>query len=334
MNKSFIYFLRNIIAAIRYWLRPIKKRYIIPILFLFSIFGLYIFFVSPPVDFPSRSIITVPSGSGLLKLSAKLKRDGVIRSSSAFRIASILLEGERGMQAGDYYLSKPENVFNIAWRIVHGKREISTLRITIPEGYTAKEISDIFDSRFPRFDQETFLANAREGYLFPDTYFIEVSATASSTKNLLENNFLTRINPLGEEIKASGHTEEEIIVMASIIESEAQTREDREIISGILWKRIGLEMPLQVDASLGYLTGKSSAELTQDDLRIDSPYNTYRNKGLPPKPISNPGLESIRAAIHPTDSDYLYFLTDDEGIMHYAKDFDEHKKNKTKYIGS
>jgi UPF0755 protein len=245
-----------------------------------------------------------------------------------------MLEGERGMQAGDYYLSKPENAFRIAWRIVHGKRDIVTLRVTIPEGFTNKEISDLFDSRFPRFDHESFLANAHEGYLFPDTYFMEVSSTASSTLSLLKNNYEDKVEPLREEIKASNHSEGEIITMASILESEARTKEDREIISGILWKRIKLKMPLQVDASLGYLTGKTSEELTDSDLKIDSPYNTYINKGLPPGPISNPGLESIVAALNPVDSKYLYFLTGNDGVMHYAKTFDEHKKNKAKYLNN
>jgi len=105
-----------------------------------------------------------------------------------------------------------------------------------------------------------------------------------------------------------GHTLEEIIIMASLIEGEAHTQEDREIISGILWKRLKLGLPLQVDASFAYVNGKTTKELTTDDLKIDSPFNTYLYKGLPPTPISNPGLESIKAAIHPLATPYLYFL--------------------------
>lgn len=332
MENPFLNLAQKIVRGSVFSLKNIKKRYILPLVSFLIIIFLYIILVSPPSDFPSRSIITVPSGSGLLKLSSKLKEEGVIRSSSVFRTFAILLEGERGMQAGDYYLSHPENAFRMAWRIFHGKRDIVTMRITIPEGYTVQDISDVFDSRFPRFDHEAFLKEAREGYLFPDTYFIEVSATASSTLSLLQDNFNQKVEPLNQEIQDSKHTESEIITMASILESEAQTQEDREIVSGILWKRIKLGMPLQVDASLGYLTGKTSHELTQEDLNIDSPYNTYEYKGLPPGPISNPGLESILAAIHPKESPYLYFLTDDDGLMHYAKNFDDHKKNKAKYI--
>lgn len=295
---------------------------------------LYFFLFSAPGDFPSRSIQNIRTGIGLDKVSEDLKERGVVRSVIGFRTAAIMLGGERGMQAGDYYFRKPENAFRIAWRVVHAERDIKTERITIPEGFDSKEIAELFDERFPKFDHEEFLRNAREGYLFPDTYFVEISATASSTLALLENNFNKKIETIRNEIEGSGKTLNQIITMASILESEARTKEDREIVAGILYKRIKLGMPLQVDASLQYITGRGSAELTQSDLKLESPYNTYIHLGLPPTPISNPGLESILAAIHPKTSQYLYFLTDTQGIMHYAKTFDEHKRNKEKYLSN
>ncbi len=121
--------------------------------------------------------------------------------------------------------------------------------------------------------------------------------------------------------------------MASILEDEANTLEDKRIIAGILWKRLKLKMPLQVDSTLRYTTGKSSGELTKADLSANNPYNTYVNKGLPPTPISNPGLDSIRAAITPTNTSYLYFLSDKNGNMHYAETFEEHKQNRINYLG-
>jgi len=120
--------------------------------------------------------------------------------------------------------------------------------------------------------------------------------------------------------------------MASIIEKESLNGDERQIVSGILWKRISLGMPLQVDATFLYINGKASAELTKDDLNIDSPYNTYRNKGLPPGPINNPGLDAIVAALYPKDSPYLYYLHDKKGKVHYAKTFNEHVANKRKYL--
>ena len=130
----------------------------------------------------------------------------------------------------------------------------------------------------------------------------------------------------------SDHSFSDIVIVASILEKEVKTSESRAIVSGILWKRLALGMPLQVDATLGYITGKTSAELTIDNLNADSPYNTYRNKGLPPTPISNPGLLALDAALHPKSSPYLYYLSDNNGVIHYAVTFEEHKANKARYL--
>lgn len=120
--------------------------------------------------------------------------------------------------------------------------------------------------------------------------------------------------------------------MASLLEEEARTTETRKMVSGILWKRLSAGMPLQVDAVFPYIIGKNTFEITLKDLEFDSPYNTYKYKGLPPGPISNPGKDSILAAIYPTKSDYWFYLSDKNGLMHYAITFDEHKINKAKYL--
>ena len=287
---------------------------------------------APPRAFPTGSTVTVQEGTGLLELSNDLHKEGVIRSPFWFRAVAIILGGERGMQAGDYYLPKPESGFKIAWRIAEGKHDIATVKITIPEGFTDRKISALFDSQFTIFNHSLFERQAPEGYMFPDTYFIQVNATATSTIKLLKDNFTRKIFPLMPEVNKSGHSLDEIITMASIIENEANTKEDRGLVSGILWRRIALGVPLQVDASLTYINGKTSAQMTAGDLKTNSPYNTYLYPGLPPTPISNPGLESIEAALSPTVSPYMFFLTGDDGKMHYAKTFDEHKANKAKYL--
>lgn len=135
------------------------------------------------------------------------------------------------------------------------------------------------------------------------------------------------------DVEKSGRTLNEIITMASLIEEEANTKESRRIISGILWQRIKQGMRLQVDAVFPYIMNKFSLQLTKEDLMDDSPYNTYRYAGLPPGPISNPGWDSIYAAIYPAKTSYLYYLSDREGNMYYAKTFEEHKANKAKYLG-
>ncbi|MDO8729061.1 MAG: endolytic transglycosylase MltG [bacterium] len=265
---------------------------------------------TPPFSFPSGSIVTIPEGVGLYTLAEKLQEDKVIRSPFWFRVVAILFGGERDMKAGQYLMSDPQNVFAIAWRVSHGDYDIETVKLTIPEGFNVKKIASLFDDRFKFFDHESFVTLAPEGYLFPDTYFIPVTATASSTIKLLGDNFTRKIASRMLAINSSGRTLEEIIIIASLLEAEANTKEDREIASDILWKRLKLGMPLQVDSETG----------------------TYEFIGLPDNPINNPGILSIEAAIHPTSTPYLYFLTGKDGKMHYAKTFDEHKRNIEKYL--
>ena len=283
--------------------------------FQIFIIGAFLFLASfwqivPPFSFPSGSIITVPEGAGLYALSEKLHEDRVIRSPFWFRITAIILGGERYMKAGQYLMSRPENTLVIAWRVFHGDHDIETVKLTIPEGFTKDEIADLFDTRFQLFDHMNFIALAPEGYLFPDTYFVPVSATPSSTIKLLRDNFDRKIVSSLSDIERSGKTLNEIITMASLLEAEAKTKEDREIVSGILWKRLKLGMALQVDSEMG----------------------TYEFAGLPKNPINNPGLVSVGAALHPTTTPYLYFLTGKDGTMHYSHTFDEHVVKKQKYL--
>lgn len=290
--------------------------------------------ISAPSVFPVNSIISIREGAGLLEVSDTLKKDMVIRSPFWFRTSAIFLGGERGLQAGDYYLPNKENSLHIAWRVVHGDKKLETVKVTIPEGFTNQQIGDLFEKKFPRFNKEDFLKKGTEGYMFPDTYFMEITADATSTIKILSDNFQSKLNPYNDEIDSSTTYAvlDELITVASIVEAEARTKEDREIVAGILLKRWELGMPLQADSTLKYVTGKKSNELTLDDLKSNSPYNSYKQLGLPPTPISNPGLESILAALRPLKTPYLYFLTDAEGKMHYAATFAEHKKNKEKYL--
>lgn len=186
----------------------------------------------------------------------------------------------------------------------------------------------------PGFDRNAFFENwsSKEGFLFPDTYYFFPNVTTQAIGEKMLATFSRRIEPLESEITSSGHTLQEIVIMASILEKEAATPEDRATISGILWNRIAKGMPLQVDATFMYLLGKTSSELTTADLQFKSAYNTYINKGLPYGPIGNPGIDAIRAAIHPRQSQYLYYLSGKDGVMHYAKTFAEHKANKLKYL--
>lgn len=266
--------------------------------------------ISPPRDFPSGKMISVPQGAGLSEVSNILRDEKVIRFPFWFRTVSIALGGERRLQAGDYHLGRPQNALMIAWRVFHGKYEVETVKVTIPEGFTVEKISLLFDEKFVHFDHKLFLRTAPEGYLFPDTYFLPLSVTASSTIKLLKDNFVRKIFDLMPEIEKSGKSLEDIVTMASLIEGEANNQTDRILVSSILWKRLKIGMPLQVDVEK----------------------KTYEFQGLPQSPINNPGLLSIQAALSPTTTPYLYYITGHDGKMRYAKTFEEHKNNIAKYL--
>jgi UPF0755 protein len=208
------------------------------------------------------------------------------------------------------------------------------LRVTLTEGMASFDMARTLGAALPGFDAAAFevLAKPREGYLFPDTYEFLPSTTATATVERLADTFEEKVAPLLPDIAASGHSEAEVITMASIVEREAATPEDRRIVAGILWKRLALPMRLQVDAPFGYLHEDMGYAPTSADTASDSPYNTYRRDGLPPGPISNPGLDAIEAAARPAETGYLYYLTGKDGAMHYAKTFEEHKANVAKYL--
>ncbi|MDQ5969412.1 MAG: Endolytic murein transglycosylase, partial [Patescibacteria group bacterium] len=235
--------------------------------------------------------------------------------------------------AGDYLLTEKEGTFSLARRLVNGKFGIDTIKITIPEGWNIFQIAEYLEKNLVLFNKKQFLelAKSKEGYLFPDTYFVSGAINPAEVIKMLQDNYIKKITSLEKEILASGRTEKEIITMASILEGEALPK-DRNTVAGILWRRLEIGMPLQVDSTFSYINGKNTYELTLDDLKIDSLYNTYKYKGLPPGPINNPGIEAIKSALNPIKTKYLYFLTEKDGTIHYAKTFEEHKKNKELYL--
>ncbi len=295
--------------------------------------GLYLLINKSPTDFPIGQVITVYPGESLDEISENLKELNVVKYPLVFRSHVLLLGGEKKVMAGDYLLDKIESPADLASRMVNGNFNIETVKITIPEGWSVSQMADYFAEKLINFDKKGFIALAKkeEGYLFPDTYFISPATKPDKLVLMLKANFETKMEDI-PEINKSKYSLKEIITMASILEAEARTTESRRMVAGILWKRISLGIPLQVDAAFSYINGKNTYELTLDDLQIDSPYNTYKYRGLPPTPINNPGVDSIKAALSPTSSQYLYFLSSRDGKMYYAKTFDEHKRNKELYL--
>ncbi len=290
--------------------------------------------VSAPASFSSYELASVEDGMSITGVAHHFAEKELIRSPFLFRLLVSFFGDGRGVIAGDYYFEKPLSAVRIAYRVSNGVYGLSSIRVTIPEGATVYDIGAILSEQLPEFNQEKFLDLARdkEGFLFPDTYFFLPNSSPSEIIAALEHNFDQKIQSVFEEIQDSQWTLEEILVMASILEKEAREYDTKRMISGILWKRIEIGMPLQVDAVFPYILGKNTFELTYDDLAFDSPYNTYQYTGLPPGPIANPGIDSIQAALRPESSEYLFYLSDLSGAMHYAVTHDVHVQNKARYL--
>jgi UPF0755 protein len=293
-------------------------------------FTLYVQIFVPPRAFTSPTLVMVPAGSGITETAHLLQSARVIDSPVLFRLL-VSSVSTHGVVAGRYVFENPPSLLSVAKILIKGPAPV---KVTFPEGVTARDIAEIIAAQIPGFDHDAFLslAKPREGYLFPDTYLFSSLATSSEIIAKMESTFEIRFKTLGQEVQTSSHSISDIVTMASLVEREANTLEDRKMIAGILWNRIAKKMPLQVDAVFGYIKGQDTYHPSLDDLAIKSPYNTYLHAGLPPTPISNPGLESLKAAVTPTKTDYLYYLTDKNGVMHYAKTFDAHKANRTKYL--
>lgn len=290
---------------------PKKSLFYIVILFLLFLI-LYFVFLHAPRNFPVGTIVNIQSGESLRDISKDFKDKKIISSRTAFETFIIIFGGERHIVVGDYLFENKIPVFEVARRVAKVERNLAPTKITIPEGFTNLEIAEIFSVKLKNFNKDNFLLEAEkdQGYLFPDTYFFFSEDSEKSVLNYMRSNFDKKIKTIQSEIISSGKSEKDIITMASIIEKEAKGDSDREIIAGILWNRISKKMPLQVDAD----------------------YWTYKNKGLPKSPICNPGLEAIKASIHPVNSNYLYYLHDKNGGIHYAKSFSEHQKNISRYL--
>jgi len=329
-----------------------KKKWVKICLWIFAVFFLFFCLnVYFPLEPGSNKIVDfiVRNGEGGKEISINLKNEGLIRYSSFFR-AYILFRGvSHQLQAGNYELSSGMAIPAMVSKMVRG--EIKTEKITIIEGWNLKDIADYFEEQkictkeeFLNLTKKDFSQGLDflkdkpksldlEGYFFPDTYEVIPGTDPEDIIKKILSNFDEKLtSDLRTEIAKQKKTIFEIITMASMIEKEVKTLEDKKIVSGILWKRLEVDMPLQVDATVNYITGKNDDGASYDDIAIDSSYNTYKYAGLPKGPISNPGIESIIAAIYPKKSDYWYYLSTPSGKTIFSKTFKEHSIAQDKYL--
>ncbi len=288
----------------------------------------------PPANFPSAEAFVIEPGAGLRTVTADLYQAGFIRSRWLFYSLFTQEFDPRQIRAGRYRFEQPLSARDIAQRIVAGGERPDLLRLTFIEGERVTQFAARAHTVIPDFDIETFitLATPYEGQLFPDTYVVPPDFTAEQLFTLLRETYTERMAPLQSAIANHQLSEMGIITLASIVEREANTPESKGLVAGILLDRLTIGMPLQADASIEYVLDKPLSELTPADLRIDSPYNTYLNRGLPPTPIGNPGLTAIMAVLEPTPSDYLFYITGRDGNFYYARTYEEHQRNIARYL--
>lgn len=282
-------------------------------------------------------IFVVEQGENLETISKHLESNDLIRSKLIFYAIVKRLGIEKSIQYGEFRLSESMNAEEIAKALTHGTTD---KWITIIEGLRKEEIADIVATKFPIKEIE-FINAAPEGYLFPDTYLVPAGSSVDTIVKILTDTMNSKFTP---EITAKatklGLTKAQVITLASMVEREARTENDRRQVASVFLKRLNEDWPLQLDATVQYALGYQADEktwwkkgLTVDDLKIKSPYNTYENKGLPPGPICNPSLSSLHAVVNANpDTPYWYYLADTKGVTHFAVTLEEHNANIKKYL--
>lgn len=320
-------------SALTIHVRRYALEWVTAFVVLVSLLACGYLLIAPPRPYPSGAIVVVREGSSAAAVARQLADEGIVTYPELLRLLW-RFEGDTAIRPGTYRFAAPEHLVSVARRLASGTYGIPSVRITFPEGSTVLDMAHKVGAKFPGIPTSEIIwaGGPYEGYLFPDTYTFEPSATAASITAKLRDTFEKKVALLAPDIAASERSLSDIVIMASIIEREARTKEDRRMISGVLWNRIDRGMPLQVDAVFGYIYSRQTYSPSYADLGVDSPYNTYKHAGLPPGPICNPGLDALYAALHPADTKYLFYLTGHDGLMHYATTYAGHKANLRSYL--
>lgn len=289
--------------------------------------------------------VVIPKGSTFAQIAALLQKNGVIADLRAFRILAKIEGAEARARAGEFRFAGHESNEEILHALISGGAEVAQW-VSIPEGYTARQIAQTlsdhelgdagrFADAFLR--DSTTIAGQRtknlEGFLFPSTYLVARDAEPAQVAALMLEQFRRELpGDAASAAKAHGLTIPQVVTLASLIEREAKSDDERALMAGVYYNRLRLNMPLQVDATIEYALPAHKTELSRADLAIDSPYNTYKYPGLPPTPIANPGKPSLEGAFHPRASDFLYYVYMGNGHHAFARSLAEHNANVAKYL--
>lgn len=311
-----------------------KLFFIFSLIFLIAILFITAIYFPLEENSATQKVVNIPSGTNAKEIVDVLEKNEIIRKNNyTFRILIKIMKLEDQLKYGEYDLSSSMSMLQILDKLVKG--EVITYKITIPEGYTSAQIAELLDKK-EIVEKESFLKlvnngeKSWEGYLFPDTYEVPKQYGAENMVKIMLSNFnqIAIENKFADKAEKIGFSMEEIIILASIIEKESKFTEERRQVSSVFHNRLKKNMKLQSCATIQYILEEPKEELDESDLKIDSPYNTYLYKSLPPGPISNPGLDSIIAALEPEEEDYFYFVLGENGKHIFSRTYQEHLKNK------
>lgn len=318
-------------------MKTLQKTFLVFSFFILFIFSFY--FLGNSLNY-KEDVFTITEGETLKTISQKLKEEGFVKNSNLFYLSLYLTQDPKEIKAGSYQLNSKMGNLEIIDKIIKGNTLVE--KITIIEGWTIAEIGKHLEKE-GLFEAEQFLETTNsnnfleefeflkykpeglslEGFLFPDTYYFNKNDSPETVVRKMLSNFEEKVWPEIKEKETFYNT----LILASLLEKEVITFEDKQKVADILLKRLEAGMALQVDATVLYANNLESL-----DLEIDSPYNTYKYPGFPLGPISNPGLESIKAALNPLKNNYWYYLSTKNGTTIFSRNFEEHKMNKNIYL--
>jgi len=301
----------------------------------------------PTTGVSEATRVVILKGTSAIQVADDLFEKGLIKDPLAFKFFVQLTGRAKKIRAGAYKISPNLTLYQIVNQLSDGPAQVW---VTIPEGLRREQIVERFITGLEKDGEEAilfkeeflFLTEDQEGYLFPDTYLFEKSSDASLVVSTMRKTFDKKMEDKTSLVAESDFTIDELVILASIIERETRTDEERPVVAGILMNRLSIGMALQADATVQYAVANLRCGLktqcdwwqpvASGDLQVNSKYNTYRFPGLLPAPISNPGLSSIEAALSPADTPYFYYIHDSEGKIHFAVSLEEHNANVRRYL--
>lgn len=310
----------------------------VPALIAVSVLNLIKPFAAPRSGAENK-LFTISGNYSETGIATRLKDEDLIKNTWAFRFAL-----KKPVEPGGYYLAGDMDAWTIAEKL---EEKPELVRLTIPEGWRREQIAGLLSEKLDWSPEETenWLTEApvinpgiREGLYFPDTYLIPRNESPSTTKRRLRYRFQEALEPFFGQALQKNIKWTALVTLASIIEREASGDGDRKLIAGILWNRLQRGMKLDADATVQYIRDNRDDNdlwwepIDREDKRIDSPYNTYKYRGLPPSPINSPGSAALEAALNPAQTDFLYYLHDGEANIHCACSYDEHRENIKRYL--